>query len=323
MRTRALIAAGFAALLLLTTGAIASAASFDNPVKPAPSWFTDDFKQKVDAAGHDGVPLDGPTALDVCPGAVFHEGGVGTGTCLVYPYGCTANFVYSSGTGTAPAVADGSLYLGSAGHCSDKVGEPVYGAISTPGVGPSIAKIGTVSKRVEDYPDSGNVHDFESIKIDAGYNVYPDSPVGGPQGIYDGCDVGTPLKYYGHGYEIAVAQGKPEGGVATHWYDDGYGWAGPAFGGDSGSGVLNASTDQAVGDLTATALVYPPFVPGETIGSRITWILSYTGLSLVNADGTLARDTTSPCGTATGTASGGGKKGGGKGGGNKGGKPKA
>src|SRR3954471_20929300 len=165
MRTRALFAAGFAALLLLTTASVASAASFDNPVKPAPSWFTQDFKQKVDAAGHGGVPLEGPTALDVCPGAVFHEGGVGTGTCLVYPYGCTANFVYSSGTGTAPAVADGSLYLGSAGHGSDKVGQPVYAAISTPGVGASIAKIGTVSKRVEDYPDNGNVHDFEAIKI--------------------------------------------------------------------------------------------------------------------------------------------------------------
>ena len=315
MRLRALCAAAVAAILLLSITGAASAASFDHPVNPAPSWFTDDFKQKVDAAGLEGVPLDGPSALDVCPGAVLHEGGVGTGTCLVYPYGCTANFVYSSGSGTAPAVADGSLYLGSAGHCSDKAGQDVYGAISTPGVGPSIAKIGTVSKRVEDYPDSGNVQDFEAIKIEPGLKVYPDSPVGGPQGIYDGCDVGTPLKYYGHGYEVAVAQGKPEGGAATHWYDDGYGWAGPAFGGDSGSGVLNAATNQAVGDLTATALVYSPFVPGETIGSRITWILSYTGFSLVNADGTLARDTTSPCGTAAASPLSGGGKG-------KGGKPK-
>src|SRR3954447_22990676 len=318
MRTRALFAAGFAALLLLTTASVASAASFDNPVNPAPSWFTAGFKQKVDAAGHAGVPLDGPTALDVCPGAVFHEGGVGTGTCLVYPYGCTANFVYSSGTGTAPAVANGSLYLGSAGHCSDKPGQSVYAAISTPGVGPSIAKIGTVSKRVEDYPDSGNVHDFESIKIDSGYNVYPDSPVGGPQGIYDGCQVGTPLKYYGHGYEVAVAQGKPGAGVSTHWYDDGYGWAGLINGGDAGSGVLNAATNQAVGDLTATIIVDPnlAFAPGESVGSRITWILSFTGFSLVNADRTLARDTTSPCGTASKSplATNGAGKGGGKGG---------
>src|SRR3954452_9781269 len=161
MRIRALFAAVFAALLLLTTASVASAASFDNPVKPAPSWFTQDFKQKVDAAGTKGVPITdaGPSALDVCPGAVFHAGGVGTGTCLVYPYGCTANFVYSSGSGTAPTVADGSLYLGSAGHCSDKVGQDGYGAISTPGVGPSIAHIGSVAKRVNAYPDNANFHD--------------------------------------------------------------------------------------------------------------------------------------------------------------------
>jgi hypothetical protein len=303
---RALIAAVLTTVLLGSATAVAQA-DVRQPANPAPAWFTDAFKQQVDAAGHAGVPLAGPSALDVCPGAVFHEGGVGTGTCLVYPYGCTANFVYYDGAGpTAPAVADGHLYLGSAGHCSDKPGQAVYAAISTPGVGPSIARIGTVSKRVEDYPDSGNVHDFESIRIDPGYDVYPDSPVGGPQGIYDGCQVGEPLKYYGHGYEVAVAQGKPEGGAATHWYDDGYGWAGPAFGGDSGSGVLDASTNQAVGDLTATSLVYAPFVPGETIGSRVTWILSFLGGSyqLVNADRTLARDTTSSCGTATAGAAG-------------------
>ncbi len=302
MRTRAVWAALLAVLLMLTVTATASAAELRHPRNPPPSWFTQDFKQRVDAAGHQGVPLAGPSVLDVCPGAVLHEGGVGTGTCLVYPYGCTANFVYYNGSSTtAPATADGRLYLGSAGHCSDQVGEPVYAAISTPGVGPSIARIGTVSKRVVDYPDNGNVHDFESIQIDPGYNVYPDSPVGGPQGIYDGCEVGQPVKYYGHGYEVAVSQGKPEGGAAAHWYDDGYGWIGPAFGGDSGSGVLNATTNQAAGDLTAVALVYlPAFVPGETIGSRMTWILGFlgSGYYLVNADRTLARDTTSSCGTA-------------------------
>jgi hypothetical protein len=301
MRTRAVWAALTAAVLMLAVAPTASAAELQHPRKPPPSWFTQDVKQKVDAAGHQGVPLAEPSALDVCPGAVFHEGGVGTGTCLVYPYGCTANFVYYDGSSaTAPATADGRLYLGSAGHCSDRVGEPVYAAISTPGVGPSIARIGTVSKRVVDYPDNGNVHDFESIQIDPGYNVYPDSPVGGPQGIYDGCEVGQPVKYYGHGYEVAVSQGKPEGGAAAHWYDDGYGWAGPAFGGDSGSGVLNATTNQAAGDLTAVAIVYlPAFVPGETIGSRMTWILGFLGPGnyLVNADRTLARDTTSSCGT--------------------------
>ena len=328
MRTRALIAVVLAALFVLVGTTSASAAEVDHPRKAPPAWFDDAFKQKVDAAGPVGVPLDDHSELNMCPGKVEHEGGVGTGTCLVYPYGCTANFVYYNGSSTtAPAVSDGStVYLGTAGHCSDNAGQPVYAAITTPGVGPSIARIGTVSKRVEDYPPSGNVHDFEAIKLDPGFQVYPESPVGGPQGIYDGCEPGQPLKYYGHGYEAAVAQGKPEAGVATRWYDDGYGWAGPAFGGDSGSGVMHAGTNQATGNLTAVALpgYFPTFAPGETIGSRITWILEFLGAGyyLVNADRTLARDTTSPCGTATGGTGGG--KGNGKGGGKgKGGKSRA
>lgn len=331
MRVRASMAAGLAALMVCLGTGTATAAEVDHPRKAAPAWFTDSFKKQVDAAGPEGVPVDDHSILDVCPGVVVHEGGVGTGTCLVYPYGCTANFVYYNGGGsTAPAVADGSLYLGSAGHCSDKVGEPVYGAISTPGVGPAIARIGTVSKRIDDYPDDGNVHDFEAIQITRGLQVHPESPVGGPQGIYDGCDVGQPLKYYGHGYEVAVAQGKPEAGIAAHWYDDGFGWAGPAFGGDSGSGVINAATGQAAGNLTATAIVYlPAYAPGESIGSRVTWILDYlgSGYSLVNADRTLSRDTTSSCGDASGdgASSGGGNGKGGKdkGGNGKGGKPRA
>ena len=291
----------FAVVLALGGATTASAATFEKPRKAPPTWFTPQFKALVDASGRLGVPVDDHSVLDVCPGAVaFHEGGVGTGTCLVYPYGCTANFIYYSGSGgTAPAVSNGNHYLGSAGHCSDKVGEPVYGAISTPGVGPAIARIGTIAKRIDDY-DGSRVYDFEAIKIEPGFEIYPASPVGGPNGIYDGCDVGTPLKYYGHGYEIAVAQGKPEGGVSTHWFDDGYGWAGPAFGGDSGSGVLTAD-GRAAGNLTAIIILSPPYLPGEIVGSRMTWILGYLGASLVNADFTLARDTTSACGTSEST----------------------
>jgi hypothetical protein len=119
--------------------------------------------------------------------------------------------------------------------------------------------------------------------------------VGGPQGIYDGCAPGQALKFWGNGYEVAVAQGNPGGGVAAHWYQDGYGWAGDAFGGDSGSGVLQAD-NRAAGNLTAVYIFDPSFafVPGEVVGSRVTWILSFLGSSykLVNADNTVSRDTT-------------------------------
>jgi hypothetical protein len=303
MRRAQILAVAVVVLALgLSVTASASGAKVTHPRNPAPAWFTSQFKQRVDAAGHQGVPVDGPSVLDVCPGAVFHEGGVGTGTCLVFPYGCTANFVYYTGTGAkAPATADGRLYLGSAGHCSDKAGQTVYGAISTPGVGPSIARIGKVAKRVEKYGADGSVLDVEVIKIDNGYHVYPDSPVGGPQGIYDGCQVGTPVKYWGHGYGVAMGQGKAEGGASAHWYVNGYGWFGPSFPGDSGSAVLNAANDQAVGDLDAIVELYVPpvYLPGEMIGTRITSILRWLGGSyqLVNQDSTLSRDTTA-CGSA-------------------------
>ena len=62
--------------------------------------------------------------------------------------------------------------------------------------------------------------------------------IGGPQGVYTGCGP-TPVFHYGHGYGVAVGQGKVEGGLATNVYDDGYGWTGAGAPGDSGSGVLD------------------------------------------------------------------------------------
>jgi len=305
MRRSHLVAVlAIAVAVVLSADASASAAQVKFPRNPAPAWFTQSFRDSVDAAGHRGVPLAGPGALDVCPGAVLHENGVGTGTCLVYPYGCTANFVYYNGSGAAPAVADGRLYLGSAGHCSDKAGQPVYAAISTPGVGASIARIGTVAKRSEKYGNNGSIVDFESIRIDPGYHVYPASPVGGPHGVYTGCQVGTPLKYWGDGYAAAVGQGKPEGGVSAHWYDSGYGWEGVLLPGDSGSGVVNALTGEAVGDLDAVIELYVPpvYLPGEGVGTRMTTILTFlgSGFSLVNDDGSLARATSTACGQPSG-----------------------
>jgi hypothetical protein len=305
MRLVGLIAAVMAAALLgVASSAWGASADVERPVKPPPAWFTDDFRERVDAAGLSGVPVDDHSILDVCPGVAYHEGAVGTGTCLVYPYGCTANFVYYRGGGAvAPRVADGSLYLGTAGHCVDRAGQPVYGAVSTPGVGPAIQRIGTVSTRVERYGDDGVVQDFASIRIDNGHQVEPDSPVGGPQGIYDGCETGQPLKFYGNGYEVAVGQGNPGAGVALHWYDSGYGWAGDAFGGDSGSGVMVAD-NRAAGDLTAVYIFDPSlaFAPGEVVGTRVTWILRHLGsrYHLVNADHSLSRDTTNSCTTAAG-----------------------
>ena len=93
MRIRALIVTLVAAFL--ATAGTASAVVVDHPSEPAPAWFTENFKQQVDASGSQGVPVQEPGALDVCPGAVLHEGGVGTGTCLVFPFGCTESTPFS------------------------------------------------------------------------------------------------------------------------------------------------------------------------------------------------------------------------------------
>ena len=72
----------------------------------------------------------------------------------------------------------------------------------------------------------------------------------------------TPVVHYGHGYGVAVAQGKLEGGLATNWHNHGYGWTGFGAPGDSGSAVLTAS-GQAMGDFTHL-IVDTGAYPGST-----------------------------------------------------------
>ena len=73
-----------------------------------------------------------------------------------------------------------------------------------------------------------------------------------PQGIYTGCEP-TPVFHYGHGYGVAVGQGKVEAGLATNLYDDGYGWTGAGAPGDSGSGFLDGD-GRAFGTLSTVAV---------------------------------------------------------------------
>jgi hypothetical protein len=284
---RTFLAAGVAILALLVGAGSATAATTLKTSPPA--WFTPLFKAQVDRAGTKGVavPTAGPSATDVCPGIDPNSPTPGTsvvsaGTCEVYPAGCTANFIYSNG---------GSFFVGTAGHCVNKVGEDVYMQVSTPGVGASIANIGTVSKFV----NGGVGNDYAVIAIRSGFAVDPKLPQGGPNGIYTGCGP-TALLHWGHGYGVAVAQGKLEGGLATNWYDDGYGWTGVGAPGDSGSAVVTASGFQAAGDFTHL-IVDTGAYPGSTLaGTRITKILAGTGLQLVNADGSTTGTAPTSCG---------------------------
>jgi hypothetical protein len=285
---RTAFAAGAAVLALLVGATSATAATSLRTAHP--SWFTPKFKKQVNKSGKRGKRTpktadDGPGATDICPGIDPNSPTpattvVSAGTCEVYPYGCTANFVYTNGS---------SYYIGTAGHCVDKVGQSVYMQVNSPGVGASIANIGTVARFV----DNGVGDDYSVIAIRSGFVVDPKLPQGGPQGIYTGCGP-APVTHYGHGYGVAVSQGKLEGGLATNWYDDGYGWTGVGAPGDSGSAVL-ANGLTAAGDFTH--LIVDLNYPGSNLaGTRITKILAGTGLRLVNADGSTSGTAATSCG---------------------------
>jgi hypothetical protein len=279
----------------------AAAAETDILRKPAPSWLTDELRAQISAAGAEGVQVSEEMLNTECPG--FQTRGVSANGCIVAPYGCTANFIFSDGSDwrTQP-------YIGTASHCSDKNGEPVIMQVDTT----TLVEVGTVFKQTAD-EEPGD--DFALIKVHpevaAEYGVNPAAPTGGPQGIYDGCAPQT-VKYYGHGYGVAVAQGKPEGGLAPNWYSDGYGWFGAGFPGDSGSGVT-IQDNRSAGNFTHIIIFDPDFfyAPGELAGMRTTAILDFLGpkFSQVNADGTTSRDTTTPC-ESTGAYGGSGEKGG-------------
>ncbi|HEX8085129.1 MAG TPA: hypothetical protein VF529_12630 [Solirubrobacteraceae bacterium] len=263
----------------------AMASDTDTFRKPSP--LSDQLKAEIHAAGAKGVQVAEEELNLWCPGV--QAPGVSANGCIVAPYGCTANFIFSNGTGwrTNP-------YIGTASHCSDKNGEPVIMQVDTT----TLAEVGTVYRQTAG-EEPGN--DFALIQIypevAAKWGVNPAIPTGGPQGIYTGCDPQV-VKNYGHGYGVAVGQGKPEAGVAVDWYSDGYGWFGAGIMGDSGSGIT-IQDNRSAGNFTHIILVdlRGIYTPGELTGMRTTKILEFlgTGWSQVNADGSLSRATGAPC----------------------------
>ena len=276
MRNRWGVALVCAAAVSLSFASTASAE------RPVPSWFN---AQQVHNAGAAGMTV-GEEALNTeCPGV--QGPGVSAAGCIVAPAGCTANFIFASGS---------TRYVGTARHCVDNKGQAVTMQLDTTTIG----VVGTVAKMTSGDGEPGN--DWALIKIDpavaAEWGVNPAMPViGGPQGIYTGCEP-TPVFHYGHGYGVAVGQGKVEGGLATNVYDDGYGWTGAGAPGDSGSGVLTAPGGPAIGDFTHLIVDLGAY-PGSTLaGTRITKAMRLFGVSLVNADGTTTSATSTSCGNA-------------------------
>ncbi len=274
------LSAAFACALTL---AVTGSASASGPVRAPSTLLTPIVKTQLATKGTATVPAE---ALNTeCPGV--QSAGVSAAGCIIAPAGCTANFIFAGG---------GNQYVGTARHCTERIGQEVTMQLDTTTIG----VVGTVSHMTSGEGVPGN--DWALIRIDPAvaskWGVNPAIPVvGGPQGIYTGCGP-TPVAHYGHGYGVAVGPGKLEGGLATNVYDDGYGWTGFGAPGDSGSAVVTGPGGQAVGDFTHL-IVDTGAYPGSTLaGTRITKALSQFGVSLVNADGSLTGAATTSCGAA-------------------------
>jgi len=278
MRFRPGVVLALACTLAVSMAGVATA---EGPVREPAKFMKAKMEKKLSKKGAKGVHIPLAALNTECPGV--QSPGVSAGGCIVAPYGCTANFIFTDGS---------SQYVGTARHCADRIGQEVTMQVDTT----TLAVVGTVSHMTSGEGEPGN--DWALIQIDPAvaskWGVNPAVPVvGGPNGIYTSC-AATPVVHYGHGYGVAVAQGKLEGGLATNWNSTGYGWTGFGAPGDSGSPVLTAG-GQAAGDFTHL-IVDPGTYPGSTLaGTRITRALSQFGVSLVNANGSLTGAASPAC----------------------------
>lgn len=267
---------------------------------PSPSWYTPALHQKVLAAGQKGIEIPLPkveenatelNCLGTSPPSVSTAGvsinAVTAGGCMVYPSGCTMNFIFRDAT---------SYYIGSAGHCLGKGGSVVMQVATrvdpTDTVLVTLASIGRVAKKV----DQGIGRDFGIVKIDPGWAVVPGvAGAAGPTGVFCGDPLGQPVAHYGHGYIFFVEQGHPKfGEVILDLHPvikftntaTGFNWAGYGLPGDSGSPVMN-DVGLAVGDLTHGIGVLGVPIPGLSFGTTAAGMFSIAGagISMVTVDG--------------------------------------
>jgi hypothetical protein len=260
------------------------------PVRAAvPDWFTPGLQAQVGKDGQAPAPASAVAPDAPLSGYV----GIRPGSEMIFPYGCTMNFVFGS---------PGSYSIGTAGHCVDKVGEPVTLLSIAPGTPPSaqnllLVEIGTVSKRV----NNGVGADFAlvSIKPELQSWVFPTIPqVGGPCGVYTGdglteqqlplqghatVDAGEQVFHYGHGLGIGTG-GTARTGHGLYWEPKAFWWAGSVVFGDSGSAARVGTTGSArPGDVTHLIIFDGKHVGATAAGTRAAEMQRIAGKKIVSS----------------------------------------
>ena len=226
---------------------------------PVPDWYTPALHKKVVAAGKDGRSVPLPKGVDV-PASSLAFTGIRPGAWILFPAGCTTNFVFGGGT-----------KIGTAGHCVSPGDEVTI--VAAPGV---LMNIGTTSLSV----DRGIGDDFGLIDIYPAMQQYVNpsmSYFAGPTASGD-PRFGDAVVHSGHGLVIGTG-GTPRAGVVTYRGPgdggDAFGWVGEAMLGDSGSAVREA-TGEAAGDLTHL-VVGTQYLPSYIAGTSIARMEGYAG----------------------------------------------
>jgi hypothetical protein len=155
---------------------------------------------------------------------------------------CTLNYVFRAG---------GTLFIGTAGHCSKSVGD-----VMTDENG---KRIGTVAFRIESGDD-----DFTLIQIDPARYGEVNPAVrtwGGPTGstVSTQTSTGDVLLLSGYGVvfsTLAQTRGRP--GILADDTPTAYFAELPSIFGDSGGPVIEASTGKALGIVSGIGLTIPP-----------------------------------------------------------------
>ena len=211
------------------------------PLKePSPPFYTPEVHEKVLAAAEKGLGYDFEAHEEVALTTFLF---VRPGAWMLYPSGCTMNFIYGT---------PGSYQIGTAGHCGN-VGQTVS-ILAAPNVAVFIGKI---DKSV----NQGIGADGALVNIDPQWQGLVDPNVGDVQGPQGGAYPGpptpraaVPLKHVGHGVGVGTG-GTPRAGLSLHMAQDYFYFYGGGVFGDSGSPVLHAGSTQyplgqAVGVLT-------------------------------------------------------------------------
>lgn len=175
---------------------------------------------------------------------------------------CTFNFLYYDNV-------TGAAYIGTAGHCTDEVGERV--------VLPGIGVIGTVVYDSDVAEGADAAVDFSLILLDDDKVAQANPRMlghDGPTGIYLpgesplGEEVGL------HGYGLLLGQNeatRDRSGILITMDDRFYSADMPAVNGDSGSPLLHLATGGAVGIISHYGFGAMP--PSTDEGPTMTFIL--------------------------------------------------